>query len=289
MGTFCISPIVLFVVAPAIFALAMGLGIFIGTRIRRVIHSKKLAGNDLLFDPTSVPVAVVSAKGVHHVNDIVRRLEARRVDRIRLPEPESGFRVSNMIRTYNQAHLRRCLMFLRAARKLVYGGDGLVALTAVRCIYETVANFLDFEAKLQLEVAQGDLRKIHDFVHNRAFSTKLPNLIKEAGTPAVQAMSVLTQIDKMKAVRGSARDDYDYLCEHTHPNSFGGVLYFANPGSADDIVTFTDLGPDPADDLKWVLVAGHILGYFEQALDRIEAQLPALSEKSAEQLRANAK
>src|SRR5260221_6625471 len=223
MDTFCISPIGPFVVAAVIFALALSLGIFIGIRISHVIHSKKLAGNDLLFDPTSVPAAVVSAKGVQHVNDIVRRLEARRVDRMRLPEPESGFRVSNMIRTYNQAHLRRSLMFLRAARKLVYGGNGLVALTAVRCIYETVANFLDFEAKLQVELAQGDLRKIHDFVHNRTFSTRLPNLIKEAGTPAIQAQTVLTQIHKMNAVREFARDDYDYLFEDTHPNSDVGV------------------------------------------------------------------
>jgi hypothetical protein len=60
------------------------------------------------------------------------------------------------------------------------------------------------------------------------------------------------------------------------------VLYFANPGSADDIAIFTDLGPEPADDLKWVLVGGYILGYFEQALERIEAQLSALSAKRQE-------
>jgi hypothetical protein len=232
-----------------------------------------------MFDPATVPEKVVSPDGVKQVNDLVARLETRLVDCIELPEPESGFRVSNMIRTYNQAHLRRCRMFLRAARDLVYAGSGLVALTAVRCIYETVANFLDFEAKLQTELASGNLKKIHDFVHTRTFSTRLENLIKLAGDPTVQATSILTQIDKMKTVRPSARDDYNFLCEHTHPNGFGGVLYFANPGSADDIATFNDRGPGPEDDLKWVLVSAHLLGHFETALDRIEAQLPALSAK----------
>src|SRR5262249_44265030 len=149
-----------------------------------------------------------------------------------------------------------------AARHHVYSGSGLVALSAVRCVFETVANFLDFEAQLQERLSKSDLQEIHDFVKARTFATRLQDLIRMAGTPDVQARNILTQIDKMKSIRASARDDYDYLCEHTHPNAFGGFLYFAQHDLGADVVTFSDRGPAPEDDLKWTLVAGHILGYF---------------------------
>jgi len=236
---------------------------------------------NFLFDPAAVPTDVVSAKGVAHVNWIVHRLRARRIDRLEIQEPDSRFRTSNMIRAYNQAHLRRCLMFMEAAHALVYSGRGLVALSAIRSIYETVANFLHFESALQALLAEGDLVKIYDFVRARAYATRLPDLVKNLG--AKEAVSVLTQIDKMKAVLPNARDDYDYLCEHTHPNAFGGILYFGNPGNPEDIIRFTDSGPGPNDDLKWVLVGGNLLMHFEQALDRIAAQLPALSEKGRQE------
>jgi hypothetical protein len=55
-----------------------------------------------------------------------------------------------------------------------------------------------------------------------------------------------------------------------------------NPGNNEDVITFNDRGPEPKDDLKWVLVAAHTLKHFEEALVRIEGELPALSAKGAE-------
>jgi len=77
--------------------------------------------------------------------------------------------------------------------------------------------------------------------------------------------------------------EYDFLSEHTHPNSLGAVLYFANLKSeyASDTAIFSDGGPDPRADLQWILVTADLLQYFEQALERIEAELPALSAKRA--------
>lgn len=236
-------------------------------------------GPNDLFDPRTVPASIVSAAGVRCVNGIIRRLQARRVDLIEVQEPESRFRVSNMVRVYNQAHLRRSLMFIAAAHHHVYSGSGLVALSMVRSLFEMVANFLDFESKLQALLSKGDLRSIHDFVKNRTFATRLMDLIEMTGTPDVQATNILTQIDKMNSIRPSARSDYDYLCEHTHPNAFGGTLYFAQYDLRADIVSFSDRGPAPEDDLKWVLVGGRLLGYLEEAIDRIETALQPLSAK----------
>ena len=172
-----------------------------------------------LFDPGSVPSHVVSAAGVRRVNDIIGRLRARRLDLIEVQEPESRLRVSNMVRIYNQAHLRRSLMFIAASHHHVYSGAGLVALTMVRSLFETVANFIDFENKLQVLLSKGDLQEIHDFVKERTFATRREELIEMTGSREVQATNILTQIDKLKSLRPSARDDYDYLCEYTHPKS----------------------------------------------------------------------
>jgi hypothetical protein len=56
-----------------------------------------------------------------------------------MPEPGSGFRASNVIRTYCQAHLRHCLVLAESAYDLFFTENGLVSLMCVRAIYETVA------------------------------------------------------------------------------------------------------------------------------------------------------
>lgn len=236
-----------------------------------------------LFDPAKVPSHVVSARGVAHVNDIIQKLRTRQVKEIVIQEAETRFRVSNMIRAYAQAHLWRCLELIESSHSLVYSGRGLVALMAVRAIYETVAAFVDFENKIQELFAKGDLGTIHDFVHGRSFSTRLPELIEKAGTSAVEATSVLTQIDKMKKIYSDARSDYDYLCEHTHPNTFGAFLYYGVHYKEKDTVIFNANGPDPDDNLKWVLVSGNLLGHFLAAFDRLEKALPAISELGRQQ------
>jgi hypothetical protein len=188
-----------------------------------------------LLDPTTIPNHVVSEGGVTHVNAIFDRLQAQRVDQMQIAESGSGFRLSSMIRAYTQAHLRRSLMFIEGARDEFFSGRGLVALASVRAIFENVAAYCDFERQLQTLVSEGDIRKIHGFVRSRAFATRKENLIEHAGTDAVRAINILTQIDKMKPLRASYRDDYDHLCELTHPNGLGALVYFQSFGGEQDV------------------------------------------------------
>jgi|SRR6516164_406322 hypothetical protein len=235
-----------------------------------------------MFDPALIPAHVCSRERLLRLNQMLERLAGRRVSRIVMQEPESRFRVSNMVRTYCQAHLRRCLVLVDSAHGLFFTENGLASLIAIRSLYETVANFLDYERKLQALLDEGDLQKIHDFVHARTYATRLKRMIDFTGSPDVQATNILTQIDRMNEIRDTVREEYDLLCEHAHPNGFGGVLYFADLQSERDTAIFQDGGPDPTDDLQWVIVGTDLLKYFEQALDRIEARLPALSAKGRE-------
>ena len=94
----------------------------------------------------------------------------------------------------------------------------------------------------------------------------------------MQATNILKQIDKLNALRPKAREEYDFLSEVTHPNSLGAFHFFGTNPDVNDLVTFSDGGTDPRADLQWILAACHMLTYFEAALNRIDTELPALSE-----------
>jgi hypothetical protein len=235
-----------------------------------------------MIDPALIPAHVWPRRRIDQLNALLARLEARKVDRIIVPEPESDFRASNIIRVYCQAHLRRCLVLFESAYGLFFTENGLVSLICVRAIYETVANFLHFEKQLQDKLAEGDLQAIFEYAKTKTHATRVEPLIEEHGEH-LKAISILTQIDKMVALRATIREEYDFLSDHTHPNSFGSVLFFAELPRDKDIATFRDGGPDPGADLQWILVGCDLLQHFEHALDRIEAALPALSQKGREQ------
>jgi hypothetical protein len=215
------------------------------------------------------------------VNELIQRLRSRLVDRLHIAESGSGFRLIGMIRSYLQVHLRRCLMAVEAAHDEFYAGRGLIALMCVRSIYENVSVVCDFERQLQPLMASGDMQKIHEFVRSKAFATRKANLISHTGTEAVRATNLLTLVEKMTSLRDSYLDDYEHLSEIAHPNALGAVVYFQQL-AGNDVAVFSDLGPEPDDDLKWVLVGGSILGFLEEAIARIESQLPGLSAKGAE-------
>jgi hypothetical protein len=173
---------------------------------------------ELLFDPASVPADVLSQDGVTEVNTLIEKLRSRLVDRVQMQEPGSGFRVSNMARVYSQAHLRRCLQLIEAAHDLVYTGRGLAALTLVRSLYETVANYVAVSQQLvELIEANAPLQEIHNFIHTRAYATRLEHLIKVVDTEEVKPTNILTQVGKMKRLRADFEKQYEYLSEHTHP------------------------------------------------------------------------
>jgi hypothetical protein len=243
-----------------------------------------------LFDGAKIPPEVLSPAGVAHVNKIIEDLRGRLVDSIQLAEPASGFRLSNMVRSYTQAHLRRSLMFIEAAHDEFFAGRGMVALSCVRSIFENVAVYCDFERQLQplltagdiAKFEEGDIEEIHEFVRSKAFATRKAHLIQHADTTSVSATNILTLIDKMKPLRESYRDDYDHLCELAHPNALGAVVYFQSLDDRTDTLRYSDRGPAPDEDLKWVLIGAYTLELFDQAIARIEANLPALSARGAE-------
>ena len=90
----------------------------------------------LFIDQTLIPAEICSRSGIKHLNEMLARLAARKTDQIVLPEPDSGFGVSNQIRAYCQAFVRRSLCLFESAYGLFFTENGLVSLMCVRAIYE---------------------------------------------------------------------------------------------------------------------------------------------------------
>jgi hypothetical protein len=233
----------------------------------------------LMFDPSNPPGSSTRAQ-VQEVNDCINKLIARRVPKIAREEP-SGFRLSNMIRAYTQVQLRRSLVFLEAALDEQKKQRGLVTLSNIRNVYETIAVYYEFERKLMPLLDAGDLDAVVEFVHRSAFAARKAELVARAGTETVRPTNVVTLVEKMARVHSSYFDDYEHLCEFAHPNALGGVVYFQRFDDP-DAYWFRDDGQAPEEDIVWVLRGAALLTLLEDAIQRVEARLTELSAKAAE-------
>jgi hypothetical protein len=132
--------------------------------------------------------------------------------------------------------------------------------------------------------AQASLDDIYRTPHLVMHATRNPEMVLIAGTDDVKPTNILTQIDKMTKLCESYRKDYDFLCEYNHGNATGATIYFSHNDRDADVVIFSDCGPDPHHELKWVLIAGRLLEYIDEPMKRLEAALPDLSERGRREL-----
>lgn len=129
----------------------------------------------------------------------------------------------------------------------------LSAITVARSLLETIAAYNEVVRKLRNLIRGGDIDDIFEFISAAGFATRLPHLIDVTGEPAVKAPNVLSQIDNLNKTDGnSARNDYDYICEFTHPNSLGTLLFFGRFDKKSGTMHFCSQGWDPESVGIWV-------------------------------------
>lgn len=120
-----------------------------------------------------------------------------------------------------QAHLRRALAFLDGGKYALDAGHGLVALTAIRCLYESAACIHDFCNHVIKLIDAGNVPDAVRLAHQRSLAQRFE--VKEIYD--YTAVNILKQIDALDKVVRQARRDYDQLSEFVHPNAHGSVLY----------------------------------------------------------------
>jgi hypothetical protein len=231
----------------------------------------------MLVDFSLIPPGVANRKQIDNLNAAFDRLTARLVPQITIPEPGSGFRASNLIRVYLQSHLRRMLQLTEAALTEFFDGRGVPAILCARGLYEGLATVTDFEKELKVLLAAGDVQAVFQFTKEKAHATKKKDWIQKMGNPNLTAKNVVTMVGKLTNIRANVPEEYDFLSEIAHPNGAGAVGFFASMTNPEDVAYFDDSGPDVHADLQWIIIAAYFLTHFEQVMDRIEAELPALS------------
>jgi hypothetical protein len=231
-----------------------------------------------LFDRALIPQDVYSSESLDRLDALLKDLQNRLVTKIVVPEPETRFRSSNIGRALSQAFIRRCIEQAEATALLCHARHWISAMTVARALIETVAAFHHYGTKLQTATEKGDLAEIHEMIRVTAFATRLDGLIDRAGTQAVKATNILTQVGKLKAFRNDISEDYEHLCEYAHPNSFGTYLFYADDDRAADIIRFRAEGWIGDDLFEWIGAACSMLAVAIDTAETVELLLQRISE-----------
>jgi len=228
------------------------------------------------FDVNKVPYGLepILVEGANHA---VASLRARRVSEIMLPEAPDGFLLNNKVRTFIQAHIRRCLTFIEGGLAEYHAGRPLITDQCSRAIYENVAAFHDFTEKLKPVLQGGDYQMIKDIIMQTAFATRVQEWIDQHGTE-YQAVNIITQIKKLAKINPLYGDAFERLCDIVHPNGLGSIVYFAAIDETSGIARISDSGHDPEKAYASLVLAGVLLLRFEKDIGDLEPMLLAARE-----------
>lgn len=206
-----------------------------------------------LFAKDDFSTEVCKPGKLDELNTIFEELQARQLNRIEIHDSNSSVRLSMMMIALSQSYIRRFIELAEASAALCQQGHWLSAITISRSLLETIAAYNAITIKLEGLVAEGNTAEIEKFTSTAAFATRLAPLIDFTGEPAVKAPNILSQIDKLKKIDGTpVRNDYDYLSEHTHPNSMGTFLFFGRLNKKNKTIDFCSKGWDPKSAVDWV-------------------------------------
>jgi hypothetical protein len=227
------------------------------------------------FDVTKLPYSLDPIL-VQVANRSVEALRTREVSEIPLAEPPHGFRLSNKVRTFIQANIRRCLTFIEGGLAEYNAGRPLIADQCSRSIYENVAAFHDFCEKLKPILATTDYKKIDDMIMRTAFATRVVQWLDVHGQE-YQAINIITQINKLARIKPVYGEAFERLCDIVHPNGLGTVVYFSTVDQASGMARLTDIGNDPDRAYASLVLAASLLLRFENDISELEPMLKTLT------------
>ena len=140
--------------------------------------------------------------------------------------------------SYQHVLLHRIVALMDGAAVTWNSRSTLSCMLSARALMETIAVMAEFERRATRFLEEEDLGGLNALTQNGIFATRDPELIKEEAD--VQAISVLTYIDKFDKVAEGFRGHYDQLSERCHPNSLGHNFMFSELDGADGTIRFSD-------------------------------------------------
>jgi hypothetical protein len=188
-----------------------------------------------MFDKTEMPPDTPMFEHIDAINQSINRVRSALKDCVDMDPLNDISMIQGQAEIFFQSHLRRALAFLDGGKHALDAGHGLVALTAIRCLYESAACIHDFCNHVIKLIDAGNVPDAVRLAHQRSLAQRFEVRKKNTVDYDYTAVNILKQIDALDKVVPQARRDYDQLSEFVHPNAHGSVYYFIQPGDGDTI------------------------------------------------------
>ncbi|MDX6462934.1 MAG: hypothetical protein QOE55_6631, partial [Acidobacteriaceae bacterium] len=164
-----------------------------------------------MFNKTEIPADTPMFEHIDAIDLSINRVRSSLKEDIDIESIEDTAMIQSQVGIFLQAHLRRALAFLDGGKHAMDAGHGLLALTAIRCLYESAACIHDFSNHVIKLIDAGNIPDAVWLAHQRSLSQRFE--VKEKNTDIYDytAVNILKQIDALEKVVPGARRDYDQL------------------------------------------------------------------------------
>lgn len=226
-----------------------------------------------MFDKSTIPPGSAMYEHVDAINKAIARVRAHLKDSVDISSLDDIPMIQAQGELFFQAHLRRALAFLDGGKCALDAGHGLVAITAVRCIYESAACIHDFCNQALKLIDDGNIPDAVRLAHRRSFAQRFE--VQQANTEMYDftAVNILKQIDAMDKALPDTRRSYEQLSEFVHPNARGSLYYFINPGDGDKAIQFHIPTNDRTTTMGLFLAGASLFGFIDDDLWRFQKKM----------------
>jgi len=211
-----------------------------------------------MFTKSEIPPDDALGEQVEEINRSITRVRSFLTETVDISSIEDLPMLRTQVELFFQAHLRRALDFLDGGKHALDAGYGLVAITAVRCLFESAACIHDFSNQMIRLIEAGNIPDAVRLGHLRSFSQRFE--VKERNTEMYDytAVHILKQIDALDKAVPHARRSYEQLSEMVHPNAHGALYYFMRAGEGEGEVERLRFGKpdDEKSQFMGLLLAG---------------------------------
>jgi hypothetical protein len=188
-----------------------------------------------MFTKSEIPPDNVMFDQVDDINRSIALVRVFLHEKVDIGSIEDLPMLRSQVEIFFQAHLRRALAFLEGGKHALDAGYGLVAITAVRCIFEFAACIHDFSNQMIKLIDAGNIPDAVRLAHKRSFAQRFEVKQQKTEMYDYTAVNILTQIDALNKVVPNARRSYEQLSEIVHPNAHGALYYFMRSGEGESI------------------------------------------------------
>jgi hypothetical protein len=176
---------------------------------------------------------------------------------------------------YQHALLHRIVALMDGVAVAWNNECTLSAMLSARALMETLAVIAEFERQVDGLLKEQDLGGLDAVGQNGTFASRDPELTKE--NPEIQAVNVVTYIDKFDKRFEGFRGHYDRLSERCHPNSLGHNFMFAKLDTSDGTVRFNE-EREPERNRQLILAALVLLPLVESVSARLDELIEKVSD-----------